>query len=68
MKVCPKCKGKEFLVTAHVTQDWKVDTYGNYLETAEECVQVTHAPDDTDLWECVRCGYSDAGTEFNVKE
>lgn len=68
MKQCPRCKGKEFYVTAHVTQDWKVDAYGYFIETAEECVQVLHPPGDSDLWECVRCGHTDAGTAFEIEE
>ena len=28
---CPKCGCKEFYVTAHVAQDWLVNTHGNYI-------------------------------------
>ena len=58
MKVCPKCGGTKFLVTAHVTQDWVVDENGNFLECIDECSEVTHHPGDDDLWHCVNCGYN----------
>ena len=68
MKKCPKCGGTKFLVTAHVTQDWYVDENGNFLEVVKDCDQVTHAPDDDDIWVCAACDYDAAGAEFNVKE
>lgn len=66
-KVCPKCGGKEFGVTAHVTQDWVVDENGEFIKTTNECTEVTHRPDDDDIWTCEQCGYSDAGSAFNEK-
>lgn len=36
--ICPKCGGNEFITTAHVMQDWKVNASGNYLETINGCV------------------------------
>ena len=57
MKKCPKCGNTKFIVTAHVTQDWLVDGDGNYLETLSECEEVTHRPDDEDVWICSKCGY-----------
>ena len=68
MKKCPKCGAKTFYVTAHVTQDWKVNAYEDYVETMDDCVEVTHFANDEDLWECAGCSYSAAGSEFNVKE
>lgn len=68
MERCPKCGNDTFYVTAHVTQGWIVDDGGEYLETTEECEEVTHKPDDLDIWECVNCGYEDRGEAFNVKE
>ena len=68
MKRCPQCGHTEFLVTAHVTQDWRVDENGDYIITEIDCVDVTHWPDDDDIWECTKCGYSDPGDQFNVKE
>ena len=68
MKKCPKCGNSEFLITPHVTQTWKVDGNGNYLETTEECVETTYIPDD-DIWTCARegCDWSGVGSECNEK-
>ena len=68
MKICPKCGGKKFIVTAHVTQDWIVDEDGCYIETVEPCGEVTHHPDGDDLWTCCNCGYDCSGNEFNTKK
>lgn len=67
MKKCPKCGCEAFYVTAHVTQDWKVDSYGDFMDVVDDCVEVTHFPQDYDLWECAQCSYNDRGSEFNVK-
>ena len=66
-KKCPKCGGDEFIVTAHVTQPWRVDADGNFLNCVSECEEVTHRPDDGDLWNCTACGHSAAGRDFNVQ-
>ena len=68
MKRCPKCGCEEFYVTAHVVQDWLVDYDGNYIKTADDCVEVAHYPKDDDIWTCNKCGYEAEGNEFNVKE
>jgi len=68
MKRCPKCGGKQFLVTAHVTQGWVVDENGDFVEALNDCEMVTHHPDDDDLWMCRECAYEDAGDKFNVKK
>ena len=65
-KRCPKCGADEFIVTAHVTQTWRVDADGNFLNCVSECEEVTHKPDDADLWNCTACGHSAAGRDFNV--
>ena len=62
--ICPKCGGNEFITTAHVMQDWKVDASGNYLETINGCVQVDRNPDPDNIWTCCRCG-SEAIDEKN---
>ena len=67
MKRCPKCGCEKFYVTAHVIQDWIVDCNGDYVETVEDCVEVTHFPKDDDIWTCKECGYQAAGDKFNVK-
>lgn len=68
MKRCPNCGNDTFYVTAHVTQGWIVDEKGNFLECIDECEEVTHRPDDEDIWKCSRCWYTDEGAAFNVKE
>lgn len=65
VKRCPKCKATHFLVTAHVTQDWEVDENGNVLNISADCTEVTHEPNDDDVWTCAECGYDAAGSEFN---
>ena len=65
-KRCPKCGCESFYVTAHVTQDWKVDCWDDFMECMDDCVEVIHFPDDDDLWECVNCSYNDVGTKFNI--
>ena len=67
-KICPKCGGKEFLVSAHVTQLWLVNGDGTFSECRNDCEEVTHRPDDDDIWECAQCGHEAAGSEFNVEE
>lgn len=66
MKKCPKCGAKSFCVTAHVTQDWVVDENGVFLQSLNDCVEVTHYPDDYDIFDCNNCGYFAVGMEFNV--
>lgn len=68
MKRCPRCGCTEFFVTAHVAQDWRVDKNGNFVEELNTCIEVTHFPDDDDIWDCAECGYSNSGETFNVKE
>ena len=36
MKRCPKCGASTFYVTAHVTQDWKVDEHGDFIECVDD--------------------------------
>ena len=66
MYICPKCGNKKFIVTAHVTQDWIVDQNGTFIRSIQECAEVTHGPDDEDIWSCSSCGY-DAPGKFFVK-
>ena len=68
MKRCPKCGNETFYVTAHVVQDWKVDASGEFMEVMEDCVEVTHYPDDWDMWTCTQCLYEAEGDEFEVEE
>ena len=64
-KMCPKCGSRRFYVGAHVTQEWKVNEHGDFLECTEDCVQVTHYPNDSDLWQCANCDYEAEGRKFN---
>ena len=61
---CPKCGGKVFCATAHVTQDWELDESGTFQKCLNDCVEVTHFPDANDVWDCKQCGFSAAGSEF----
>lgn len=61
---CPKCGGKRFNATAHVTQDWELDEFGTFKKSLNDCVEVTHSPDHDDIWDCVKCGFSAPGREF----
>lgn len=54
--VCPKCSCKEFVTTATIQQDWKVDEDGNFIEVVEECTQTLYGPDHGNIWTCVKCG------------
>ena len=63
---CPVCGAESFEVTAHVTQDWKIDYNGSFIEALNECVEVTHYPDETDIWNCANCQFSAAGSKFRV--
>lgn len=68
MKRCPKCGNETFGVTWHVTQSVIVDGNGNFIKEVSSCDEVTHGADDDDIWNCAKCGYSDAGSAFNVEE
>lgn len=61
---CPKCGAKSFCATAHVTQDWVVDEKGNFIKSHNDCLEVTHFPDENDIFDCNNCGYSAEGREF----
>ena len=68
MKRCPKCGNETFYVAAHVVQDWKVGKDGEFMELIEDCIIVTHYPNDEDLWTCANCYHEDRGAAFEVKE
>lgn len=53
--ICPKCGNREFYTTAHVVQEWRVDENGEYLDTAEPCLEVVAEPDDDNIWLCTKC-------------
>lgn len=62
--ICPKCGSMAFYVTAHVTQSWTADEFGSFLSELSSCDEVTHAPDDDDIWECANCCHDAAGREL----
>lgn len=66
MKRCPKCGNDTFITTAHVVEEWLVDKYGKFLKVTQNCLEVTHDPDDEDTWMCSECGYDASGKEFEV--
>jgi ribosomal protein L37AE/L43A len=41
-----------------------VGAAGNYMSTTTACEEVTHQPDNDDIWACASCGYDAAGSEF----
>lgn len=53
--VCPECGNDTFVTIAHVSQDWKVDAYGNFIEKLET-VETVAPPDDGNIWTCTACG------------
>lgn len=55
-RCCPYCGNDEFITSAHVMQDWKVDGYGNFIETEDSCIEVTSGPDTDNIWVCASCG------------
>lgn len=48
---------KEFITVAHVSQDWKVDDEGNFLEVSgPDAVDTVAGPHSGNSWECTECG------------
>ena len=47
---------KRFEVSAHVVQDWIVDSCGNFVEEMNACTAIIHSPDENDIWTCHDCG------------
>ena len=60
---CPKdpVQHTEFEVTAHVTENWRVDHKGNFMEKIDGEAQVVHRPSwsSGDLFVCASC-YTEA--------
>ena len=65
--ICPHCGGKEFIVSAHIAQDWIVDEKGNFLSVSEECTDVIHYPDLEDIWQCTSCGAEVTGSDLQFQ-
>lgn len=68
MKRCPECGYENFYVIARVTQMWMVDQDGDFIQTEDDCVAVTHYPNDKDTWICAHCTYENLGSAFNVQD
>jgi len=54
--ICPRCGGTKFETTAHVMQAWEVNESGEFIDVIVDCLQVTHKPDDGNIWTCTKCG------------
>lgn len=66
MKICPRCRCREFLVTWHVAQTERVDSDGDFIEEVTSCDEVLHKADDDDIWTCAGCEYDAPGSEFEA--
>lgn len=66
--ICPKCGGRHFLSTAHVTQTWMIDEDGMFEGEVSGADDILHAPDDDDIWVCANCGYDASGEELLREE
>lgn len=54
---CSKNKRhKRFSVTAHIAQEWQVDSHGDFLKIISDCTDIVHKPDPRDLFICTTCG------------
>ena len=53
--VCPNGCNANFITTAHVVQEWKVDNEGNFIEALHDCIEVAHRPDTDNIWSCAKC-------------
>jgi hypothetical protein len=59
---CPKdATHKRFGTTAHVMQSWVVDEEGEYVETTNDCLEVTSPPDF--VYNTVNCAICGADAE-----
>ena len=47
---------KQFITVAHVSQDWLVDTHGDFIEFAGTDGEVVAGPDPGNTWTCADCG------------
>ena len=54
---CPKSPNHgNFITTAHVVEEWVVDSKGGFCSLAEKALEVTHGPDRDNVWSCLDCG------------
>lgn len=55
--VCPNSpEHKTFYTTAHMSETWKVDEEGNWLETTDDPGEIVARPDPGNTWQCTVCG------------
>lgn len=47
--ICSKCRGRKFVTTATVTQDWQVDAHGNFISQISACNEVVASPDTDNI-------------------
>jgi len=48
---------KEFITVAHVTEDWVVDPYGNFVKIWDRNqTEVVADPHPDNTWNCAVCG------------
>ena len=53
--ICPRNpEHKEFSVTAHVAEDWKVDERGNFISVIAT-IDTIHSPSKGDMFWCIAC-------------
>lgn len=68
MRICPVCGRDAFVAYGHVVQEWLMDKSGLCVDVLNDCVSVTHEPDNEDIWECYYCGYKARGEKFYVQD
>lgn len=55
--ICPNNEAHDqFTTSVHVMQEWVVDASGDYIETSENFLQITHKPNPDNIWICHMCG------------
>lgn len=54
--VCTKnSKHDQFVTTAHVMEEWLVDSTGDFI-SVKQSLQTVHRPDPGNQWTCAVCG------------
>ena len=54
--VCPNNPAHHhFITTAHEAHTWEVDEDGDFIKDLG-CDEVTHQPDEGNIWTCTECG------------
>ena len=68
MKKCPMCGYERFYVRARISEEWLVDSDGEYIQNTASPIKVVHYPGNKDNWVCAECGYNDVGSVFEVED